>query len=192
MPTKPYMTQAEVDRAKRLREMGFTYPEIAERLGRSHEGIYRLAKRGWKIHDHLRLPCPPEFKALRQRMTVRQLAEHYDTGHHQIVRWSRECGFTRDEFTRKGHVSHRRRPCPPDFAELFPKLGYIKACKHWRCSNDVIARWKAECGLELPVRRRIESKKAKAPANDAIAPPPGYDAFKRKLPPVRHIYGEAA
>lgn len=148
---KPFhMTQAECDRLKRLREV-HTIKTCAELLGRSEEAVLRAIKRGYRAYVHHSLrDRPTDFGLLANAMTLEQLAKHYRTGLETVRRWAAEIGRKH-----KWRGRPRLKPCPPDFRETYERLGNDRraAEAHYGVCEQVIQRWREECGLPVKLRR---------------------------------------
>jgi hypothetical protein len=162
MSKRTWFTEEQCARAKRLREGGYTYQEIADRMGSTKSTIHKLAKRGFRRHTFGDRPCPGDLSLRISEMTFNECKRFYRVSHITLNRWIAEKGLTLPQ----RHRATPKRPCPTDFAEIAPTMTHVELQRHYRTCGYIIVRWKRECGISTPRSDYIASKKAGARSFD--------------------------
>jgi hypothetical protein len=150
-----YLTQAQIDRLRRLCEQ---YPKhvACELVGVTPNTPSRLAKRGWKArYDNPELrPVPTDYVHFCNDLNVAELCKKYRASVHTVKRWNAAVG--RKYIARKG-PQHHRKVMPANFPELRAKLGQKAAAAVCGVCEVTAKKWSRELGL---------SKRRKTAAND--------------------------
>jgi transposase-like protein len=143
-------------RIKRLHEGGYSYPEIAIRIGVDRKVVRKAILRGCKQRSVDLPPTPWDLVRYAPVETIQQLQRRYSRGAETIRRWIAEKNIQRPNM----HHIHCSRPCPPDFAARAGSMTIPQQEKAWNVSRPVITRWRKECGLPTPRADYIARKKA--------------------------------
>lgn len=146
MKKRRWFTPAEIERAKRLRASGYTFEEIAERMGRSKATINKLALRNWLPHTRGNKPRPMDLGLRIYEMTSKELQHHYGVGQIQLNKWLADAGM-------KLPFRQYQRPVriiPDDFMEVAPGKSFKWLQAHYRATGTTVTRWKLECGMSTP------------------------------------------
>lgn len=147
-----HLTQAECDRLKLLCKF-HTQEEAAAIVGTCSNAVTRAKQRGWKAYQpHWRRPLPSDFALHADRMTKRQLRDHYGTSQRAVERWPRE--FGRKNMPRAHGAPPL--PMPADFAEVTARLITLDAvAEHYAVSRSTVKKWRLKAGLTK--RRNLPS-----------------------------------
>lgn len=191
---KHYYDQAFCDRVKRLRELGFSQREVAIRCKVGQSQISRLERRGYTPTDFgngKRRPMPHDFRLYADRERIEDLLVRFRADNRTVARWLKEAGIKRPSF--RPTTSPKKRPIPTDLADVLARMSIMEAMAHYGVARDTLRNWRIAKGLPFASRgERARQDKAKLVQFAPITPPPGYEAMKRKLPPVRSLYEVAA
>lgn len=145
-------SQVEVDRLRRLHDT-HGIMVAAEIAGTTPNGIRIVRKRGWTaVPAKPERPIPTDFLIQCDRMTLLELARHYNAGTSVVVRWARQAG--RASMLGRG----RKLPVPADLAMIVGRLGLKGAASHYGVGEDTLCRWRREAGLPIkgdPVRGSV-------------------------------------
>lgn len=150
MTDRRWFSPDEIERAKRLRASGYTFQEIADRMGRTKSAIGKLSRRNWLPHTRGNKPRPMDLGLRIHEMTSKQLQRHYGVGQVQLNAWLAEAGLK---------LPYRRyeapvRALPADFAKVAPGKSHKWLQAHYKASGRTVTRWKVEAGVPAPYHDR--------------------------------------
>lgn len=150
MSKRSWLSEQQLERAKRLRAMGYTYAEISDRTGIPKPTIAAAAKRGFSRTTRQPAQAPGDFMFWATEESVADLCKRYSCCHTTIYRWINETGVERPE------MRHRftQRPVPDGFTDDAQRLSYNELVKKYRTTPRTIIRWKRQLGLPMP---RVEA-----------------------------------
>ena len=155
---RTWFTEEQCARAKRLREGGYSFEEIAVRMGTTKSRIHKLSKRGWKRHTFDDRPRPGDLSLRASEMKFNELKAFYKVGAPQLRAWLDEGGIQLPE----RHRAAPRRPMPKDFREVAARLSHVELQAHYGATGYVVTRWKVEAGVPTPRRDYNQRRKQAA------------------------------
>lgn len=155
--SRQWFTQEQVERAKRLRGMGYSFQEIADRMGTSKGRIGKLAQRNWQRTKNANRPRPMDLSFYAADLTFSELKKRYRVGGAQLRKWLDEGGIKLPD----RHRANARRPMPTSFATEAAGLSLDEILTRWKCGKIVALRWKIEAGLPTPRHDWHERRKPK-------------------------------
>lgn len=189
----------EAERIRFLHQsLGLNYIEIGERLGRWPCVIGACVRRGYTPTDFgaNKRKAPPFDLAIQYDAlgTQRALVKHYGVSMKVVNAWCKALGISKKRGG-EGPRPKAKRPCPPDFAALYPTMTMEQLRAHYGTHYAAMWRWIDELGLER--KPPLVMRRKKAPdASDWIAKfdrnSAAYRKVQGKLPPQRDLYGHAA
>ena len=182
----------------RDRPKPLSYESIALIVGVDKRTVMRCVKRGYTpsleaYRKRVAKQMPENYLELVGRHVAAELIEMLGVSQRTLTKWNARLGIKIDlHRTTRGKPARNRIAIPEGFRAYYEANGRTATLAHFGLGRCVMHRLVHATGGPLHKRRSRKMAEPAKPANDVMAPPPGYDAVKRKLPPVRSIYEVAA
>lgn len=158
MNHRPRLSKAQVERAKRLCDLGHSYSAIALILHVDRSSIARAKRRGWKPYETLTRPIPGDFGLYACDESIAKLQVRYGCGQAQIYEWIRLSPVKRKSLSGRNKTE---RPCPVSFRLRGRDVPRVEAARLWKASRPIITRWRKECGFPTPRADLLADRKAR-------------------------------